>query len=80
MNRNPIYPASLKMYAVYYNPSDFPGLYVLRVWHVSAHGCVPDMDYKTATDLVRIREQIPRELSCIPREQYDDPCIIEVWC
>jgi hypothetical protein len=70
-------------YCITYNPSDYPGLYVVRRWAIQEGNPhpVPDKDPICAVEkLDRAREHVPPGLVCIPyQEGREDPVIVETW-
>lgn len=69
----------MKVYTIYFNPTDFPGLYVLRAWGVYSGRPVPDEHCETANSLDEIRKFLPEEVVWIGRYADDDPKIVECW-
>ena len=68
----------LPMWVIYYDPSDYPGLWVARL-HVSLPEPMATNVVLTASSLDAIREQIPDDLMPFGRHSADDPKIVEVW-
>ena len=66
---------TLHIWTIYFDPSDFPGLYVARKFNVDK----PTKEFKTAKTLEEIRLAIPQGLFCIPADPSDDPVIVESW-
>ena len=67
-------------WAIYANPRDFPGQYVVRQ-HGHYQGCAMaavDALY-VGTDLDIARSLMPGGSVCIGRFDNDDPAILEVW-
>lgn len=62
------------IYAIYNNPADFPGKYVVRKWNGEAPG-----SSRVCHTLEEARSAIPRGLTNIGRHVGDDPCIEECW-
>lgn len=58
---------------VYYNPSDYPNKYVVRILNF------PTDEIYVEDSLEAIRKHIPLDLYRQPRVQNDDPVIIENW-
>ena len=66
---------ALEIFTVYFNPLDYPGLYVVRVfWNAT-----PTVYGWTAPTLEEVRARLPRGLVCLPREPGDEPQIVECW-
>lgn len=69
----------MDIWTIYHNPSDFPGLYVVRRSTVGAAGIVPDKVASVASTLEEARRFVPPGLVFIARQSADDPVIVEVW-
>lgn len=65
----------LILWVVYFNPSDFPGKWVVRKWILDQ----PTHEHFLADSLEGIRSAIPKGLYRIEREPGDDAVIIETW-
>lgn len=65
----------INMFVVYNSPSDFPGLYVARLWK----GVSPTEYCIAAADLTVLRSLLQKGLTRMPRDELDDPCIVEIW-
>jgi len=78
---NPFPPdwPEMVQYAIYENPSDFPGQFVVRKWIISAGEAVPTNEHWTAKTLEEARGHVPPWLACLTRSPEDDPVIVEVW-
>lgn len=64
------------LYAIYFNPLDHPGKYVVRRWE----GLKPDIEPIIVTDeLKEAREAIPDHMYRLDRLTDDDPAILETW-
>lgn len=66
----------LTIWAVYKNPSDYPGHYVLRA-HDTPGG--PRADCFVSKSLARVREKLPPGLVKLAKHPADDPTIYEAW-
>jgi hypothetical protein len=66
---------AVEIYTVYYNPLDYPGLYVVRRWLNDK----PTNDVHTAKTLEEIRAFIPQDKVYLDRMPGDDPVIVETW-
>ncbi len=67
-------------YAVYENPSDFPGLFVVRRWTINGMIAVPDVnEFCTGPTLESVRQQLPLGLTRLKRFENDDLVLVEVW-
>ena len=70
----------MEVYVVYYNPSDYPGLYVVRR-QVAGRGTIT-VDAKplgVSATLKEVRSFIPSHAEQFPRDPNDDSTIVEVW-
>lgn len=65
-----------KVWCIYNNTLDYPGKYVVRVWHGNEAEEVPVAVVET---LEAAREAIPDGLYRIDRAFGDDPVIVETW-
>lgn len=70
---------SLWTYAVYHNPADFPGKYVVRRYASSQNFVFPQAVLAVEDTLEAAREKLPQGLGRIERDPNDDPAIVEVW-
>jgi hypothetical protein len=72
----------LEMWTVYQSPSDYPGKFVVRRRVVRAGG-MTDVDPEPSAvvdTLAAARFPLQaRGLVCMPREDGDDPVIVETW-
>jgi len=63
-------------WAVYENPSDYPGKFVVRRWKND----VPEKEPVRVVDsLAQAREHIPIYLAMFLPSVGDDPVIVETW-
>jgi hypothetical protein len=71
-------------YTIYKNPSDHPGMYVMRGWDVEDGKtvmsdealCMPISEFA----LEILRTTLGNQgLFCIGRQSMDDPVIVETW-
>lgn len=71
----------LPLFAVYENPDDFKGKYVVRLWQInrSLHMTVPTRYIVVKDTLEEVREALPPGLYRLGEESSDDPEVIEVW-
>ncbi len=68
------------MFTVYDSPVDVPGFIVVRLFIVNKHGAKPTAYAWTFLDLVEARHALEREgLFPLPRDEADDPKIVETW-
>jgi hypothetical protein len=67
------------MISIYFNPKDFPGKYVARVFDIRP-GAVHATRYIMVNEnLEEMRRSIPAGFSCTNRTPEDDPELLEVW-
>lgn len=67
-------------YAIYENPVDCPGKFVVRRWSASIHGAVADAQPHAVTNtLEEARQTLPSGLVMSEAWPGDDPVIAEVW-
>jgi hypothetical protein len=71
--------SDFNIYTVYWNPSDFPGKFVVRRWTVTTFEPEPKEIIAISPSLDEVREKIPPNLHCEKRWRGDDPAILEVW-
>lgn len=69
----------LKVWVITYNPSDFPGKYVVRPQVADAEGVSPMAEYYVEDTLNEVRRHVPDGLCCLQRDPNDDPVIVECW-
>lgn len=70
----------MNMYVVYFNPKDYPDMYVLRKFTFKDRDVVPDKKpIIVDKDLHSVRDKVPRECTVIGRSKGDDPVIVETW-
>ena len=72
---------SLKMWVIYQRASDYPGVFVARLWTSSAGEALPSPEAKTAETLEELREFVRSHgfTSRIERDASDDPTILKTW-
>lgn len=63
------------VFTVYYNPTDFPGKYVVRLFD----GPQPTRLLVVTDTLKAVREAIPPMFYRVPREPGDEPKMLETW-
>jgi hypothetical protein len=66
-------------WTIYCRPLDFPNHYVIRQWDVTDDGLVWHLCACVCDSLAEAREQVPVGTICFPREELDDPVIVETW-
>lgn len=71
---------TLPIWTIYFNPTDYPGSYVVRR-SLIGHGTItPDPEPTIVTpELDKARMVIPGYAIPFPRHETDDACIIESW-
>lgn len=70
----------VEVYVVYFNPSDYPGLYVVRRQVAMRGHVVKDAQPAgVSNSLAQVRCSIPNGLTRFPPDPNDDPVILEVW-
>lgn len=71
----------LSMFTIYFNPSDFPDKYVVRLWKIipGFQGPVPTKEHWVADTLENARKLVPPHLFVFPRVDGDIPCVVETW-
>lgn len=69
----------LEMWVVYNRPHDYPGQVVVRKWLAFQGEARATDTIITGYSVAEVRAQIPRGLHCQPRDESDDPHIVEVW-
>lgn len=67
------------MAVIYENPSDFPGMYVCRIWEGAVS--LPTNTAMQKASLEEMREDIRAAGFTVkmPRAKGDDPAILESW-
>lgn len=66
---------SLEIWVVYDHPLDRPGMWVARKWILDE----PTGITLAAPTLDDLREMLPEGLYMMPRQEGDDPVIVETW-
>ena len=66
---------ALPLICIYDHPADYPENFVARLWDASK----PTRLVALADTLKDIRKTIPPNMTRIPRNEKDDPAIVEVW-
>ena len=72
------------MWTVYDHPTDYPDCFVARKFLItSGGGAWATNEIVTATTLAAIRKAVqavmPHVVDCFPRDESDDPKIVECW-
>lgn len=69
-------PGRLQIWTVYEKPKDFPNCFVARRFD----GDEATADILVCAGLEPIREELARRgLVCLPRDESDEPHIVECW-
>jgi hypothetical protein len=72
-------PKRLPMWVIYDHPKDWPKFYVARL-HYSLPQPEPTGSIILIRDLEELRDWMQeRGYICMPRDESDDPVIIETW-
>jgi hypothetical protein len=69
----------LVMWIVTWNTSDYPLQAVARPTLVRPQELIKLYAILRADSLDRLRQMLPRNLTCLPRDPNDDVVIVEVW-
>lgn len=69
----------LKMWTIYWNPKDYPELYVVRKFFVAGGIVTPGAVGAVTKNLDVARASIPPECVRISPEPNDDQVIVESW-
>lgn len=68
--------SSVPIIAVYKNPKDYSDKYVARLWDVNNKAT----NFIVAAETLEgVRKLIPKNMTCIPPSEMDDPVIVEVY-
>jgi hypothetical protein len=67
-------------YVVYRDPSDYPGMFVLRAFRFQNGRLQPELDPKAISKSLSLcRALIPKDRVNLERSANDDSAIYEVW-
>lgn len=66
-------------YTVYFNTTDYPGLYVIRKFLIEPGKVTPLQIIAVSSDYAKAINEIPPGFHAIQRDKSDDPVIIETW-
>jgi hypothetical protein len=69
---------ALILWTIYERPRDFPEGYVLRSWRTTGEWQVPG-EASYFGDLEAARAAVPAGLFRLPRQDDDDPAVLETW-
>jgi hypothetical protein len=74
-------PIVMTQWCITFNPSDYPGKYVVREWHIfkGFDQPMPGLVHIAPGDLESARQLVPDDRTMIPRSEHDDPVIVETW-
>lgn len=70
---------ALELWTVYDRPADFPSSAVARHWLVGPDGAASSDGLLIAPSLDLLRAMLPAGMVVIPRDERDDPAIVETW-
>lgn len=69
----------MHIFVIYFNPSDYPGRYVLRQWIIDSNQIIPTTNVHIEDTIKKVRKHLPKDVSIIVKNDMDDPCIVETW-
>jgi len=71
----------LAIWTVYENPSDYPDMYVARLWEIGGRSAIAATgQLMVEKRLFKLRQRLRKlGLFCMPRQDDDDPVIVETW-
>lgn len=71
----------LVMWTIYDHPADYPNNFVAREWACDASGATPTGSFIVSPDLELLRHMMITDLhlTCLARNENDDPKIVETW-
>lgn len=73
-------PVALVMWTIYDHPSDYPSGYIARMFEVTAAGPRPTFNVITSPSLESLRRKFEEKgLIRTPRDEMDDPVVLETW-
>lgn len=72
---------TLSIWTIYDHPLDYPHGFIARRWSITGKGAEATNDVVTADTLVEVRRLLPAPhgLFRLPRQDGDDPKIVESW-
>ena len=73
------YERGVRTYAIWFNPDDFPGKYVVRGATSFANRVEADKECEVVDSLEKAREKIPHGMVWMARHPQDPPGIVECW-
>lgn len=71
--------STISLWVIYDHPKDHPDAFVVRRWHIDQGITMPDKDCLLAESLPEARGLIPYGRFRLPRQEKDDPVIVESW-
>lgn len=71
--------SNFPMISIYYNPKDYPGKYVARVFDIRPGEVRPTRYIMLNDNLEELRSAMPVEFSYMDKTPKDDPELLEVW-
>jgi hypothetical protein len=70
----------MEQFVIYFNPTDYPGQYVVRRWEISTEGLRPDPEPRAVvSSLAAARAAVPPGFVGFGRFPGDEPQVVEVW-
>jgi hypothetical protein len=71
----------LTIYTIYDNPLDYPGYFVVRKWKIVGYVATPIRDgiLGISKTLEGARKLLPEGCALLPRDESDEPQIVESW-
>lgn len=70
----------LVMWTIYDHPTDWPEWYVARAFTITPEGSEPGDTVELHRDIEALRRAMQRRgLYCLPRNEGDEPQIVETW-
>lgn len=70
---------AMTMFTIFWNPLDYPGLYVVREFFIKPGEVVPGVLRTIAKTLEEARAAVPPGLVRILRDPNDEVQIVETW-
>ena len=68
--------STVPIITVYKNPKDYPKKHIARLWDINNK---PTHYVVVADTLEDVRKLVPKNMTCIPPSEKDDPVIVEVY-
>lgn len=73
------YVQHITVWIISFNPSDFPGLYVVRPHLVGSGWTIPAQFCATFKNIHDARAYVPKPCTYMERDPRDDAVIVESW-